>query len=283
MQGIDLHTHSTMSDGTLSPEDVVLLAKQKNVHLLALTDHDNMDGVHRASLVAKQQHIQFISGVEVSSQWQRPSTKKSYGVHIVALNMQQPDALLSLLEQQKSIRAERAKMICHKLQKITAYDVWEDCLQLTDGQADRITRSHIAQALLQRKAITRLQQAFDLYLKQGKAAYVPCQWADFQQTIDAIHHSQGFAILAHPAEYDLSATNLRYLIEIFAQAGGDAVELSAESKPLATRQMIDRCISQHQLKISVGSDFHGSHMPWRTLGKVPSIQAHHTGIWQDFR
>lgn len=283
MQGIDLHTHSTISDGALSPEDLVLLAKQKSIHTLALTDHDSMDGVQRAKIVAKQQQINLISGVEISTQWHRPNTKKTYGVHIVALNMQNPEPLYELLEQQKVIRAERAKTICEKLYKVTAYDAWQDVLNMVDGYAERVTRSHIAQALQQKNIVNRLQTAFDVYLKQGKPAYVPLQWVDMADVMTAIHNSQGFAILAHPAEYDLSATNIRYMIDLFAKMGGHAVELSHHSKPLGTRQMINRCIQQHQLKISVGSDFHGSHMPWRVLGRVPKINEYQVGIWELFK
>lgn len=282
MQGIDLHTHSTISDGALSPEDLVLLAKQKSIHTLALTDHDSMDGVQRAKIVAKQQQINLISGVEISTQWHRPNTKKTYGVHIVALNMQNPEPLYELLEQQKVIRAERAKTICEKLYKVTAYDAWQDVLDMVDGYAERVTRSHIAQALQQKNIVNRLQTAFDVYLKQGKPAYVPLQWVDMADVMTAIHNSQGFSVLAHPAEYDLSATNIRYMIDLFSQMGGHAVELSHHSKPLGTRQMINRCIQQHQLKISVGSDFHGSHMPWRVLGHVPEINAQQVGIWEMF-
>lgn len=282
MQGIDLHTHSNISDGALSPEDLLQLAHQKAIHTLALTDHDSMEGLARANLVAKQQQINLIHGVEISSQWHRPNTKKSYGVHIVALNMQNPEPLEQLLAQQKIIRSERAKMICQKLHRVTAYDVFDDVLAMVDGHADRITRSHIAQALYQKKLVNRLQTAFDIYLKQGKPAYVALQWADMQDVIQTIKHSQGFAILAHPAEYDLSATNTRYMIDLFAHLGGDAVELSHHNKALATRQMIDRCIAQHQLKVSIGSDFHGEHMPWRVLGQVPTLTAQQVGIWEDF-
>lgn len=282
MQGIDLHTHSNISDGALSPEDLLQFAHQKAIHTLALTDHDSMDGIHRANLVAKQQQINLISGVEISSQWHRPNTKKSYGVHIVALNMQNPEPLEQLLTQQKMIRAQRAKEICHKLYKVTAYDALDDVLAMVDGHADRITRSHIAQALYQKKLVNRLQTAFDVYLKQGKPAYVALQWVDMAQVITTIKQSQGFSILAHPAEYDLSATNTRYMIDLFAHLGGDAVELSHANKPLSTRQMIDRSIAQHQLKVSVGSDFHGEHMPWRVLGQVPCLTAQQVGIWELF-
>ncbi len=283
MHGIDLHSHSNISDGQLTPEQLVRLAKENAVHTLALTDHDSIDGIIRAREMAKQQQINLITGVEISTQWQRATTKKTYGVHIVALNMQDLEPLNALLLQQQHIRAKRAKEICFKLQQITGYDAWDDVLAMTDGIADRVTRNHIAQALVQKNMVNRIQTAFDLYLKQGKKAFVPLEWVSFEDTLRTIHQSQGLAILAHPCEYDLSSTNLRYLIDLFKQHGGHAVELSHDNKPLSMRQMVDKCIAQHQLKISVGSDFHGEHIPWRKLGKVPAMSKGQVGIWEEFR
>ena len=111
MFGVDLHTHSFISDGTLSPEQLVQAAVDLKIKMLAVTDHDTMDGVARARDYAQQHDIQIISGVEISSQWSRPSTKKSYGVHIVALNMQDEVPIKVMLENQKKVRAERAKLI----------------------------------------------------------------------------------------------------------------------------------------------------------------------------
>ena len=99
MLGVDLHTHSNISDGTLSPEQLVHAAIEKGIHTLALTDHDTMDGLSLAQQSAQGTDLRIISGVEISSQWARPATQKSYGVHIVALNMQNPEPMLSLLEQ----------------------------------------------------------------------------------------------------------------------------------------------------------------------------------------
>lgn len=282
MQGIDLHTHSNISDGTLSPEQLVHAAVEKGIHTLALTDHDSMDGLKIAENIAQALPLNIISGVEISSQWSRPATKKNYAVHVVALNMQNPEPLLALLEQQKQIRAIRAKQICDLLVPLIGEDIYADVIAKVEGVADRITRTHIAKTLVEKGYVSRPQQAFDKYIKEGKKAYVKFDGLGLEETIQVIHESQGFAVLAHPTKYDLSATNIRYLIEIFAQFGGDAVELPPAIEPASTRQMVDRMIEQFGLKVSVGSDFHGENMPWIKLGNIPRVKEGQVGIWESF-
>ncbi|MGQ9374498.1 PHP domain-containing protein [Acinetobacter tandoii] len=283
MLGVDLHTHSNISDGTLSPEQLVHAAHEKGIHTLALTDHDTMDGLALAAQIANGYDMKLISGVEISSQWSRPATKKSYSVHIVALNMQHPEPLLVVLDQQKQIRAERAEQICRLLTPLIGQDIYADVLSKVDGEADRITRTHIAKTLVEKGIVSRVQQAFDKYIKEGKKAYVKFDGLGLEETIQVIHASGGFAVLAHPTRYDLSATNVRYLIELFAQSGGDAVELPPQIDPPATRQMVDRMIAEQGLKVSVGSDFHGENMPWIQLGRVPVMKAGQVGIWEQFQ
>ncbi len=282
MEGIDLHTHSNISDGTLSPEQLVHAAIEKGIHTLALTDHDTMDGLVLAQQAVENNALKIISGVEISSQWSRPSTKKSYGVHVVALNMQNPAPLNELLEQQKIIRAERAKQICDLLTPLIGEDIYLDVIAKVDSIPDRITRTHIAKTLVEKGYVSRPQQAFDKYIKEGKKAYVKFDGLGLQETIDVIHQSGGFAVLAHPTRYDLSATNIRYLIEIFSKFGGDAVELPPAIEPASTRQMVDRMIAEYNLKVSVGSDFHGDNMPWIRLGNIPRLKEGQVGIWESF-
>lgn len=282
MHGVDLHTHSNISDGTLTPQQLVEAAVEKFVHTLALTDHDTMDGLHLAQKTAENHNIKIISGVEISSQWSRPATKKSYGVHIVALNMQNLAPLEKALQQQKRIRAERSKQICDLLVPLIGQDIYSEVLAKVDQIPDRITRSHIAKTLVEKGIVARPQQAFDKFIKEGKKAYVKFDGLSLEDTIQVIHESGGFAVLAHPTRYDLSATNIRYLIEIFAKFGGDAVELPPAIEPASTRQMVDRMIAEFGLKVSVGSDFHGDYMPWIRLGNIPSLKEGQVGIWESF-
>lgn len=283
MFGVDLHTHTHISDGTFSPEQLVQAAVDLKIHMLAVTDHDTMDGLSSARKYAQDHDIQIISGVEISSQWSRPNTKKSYGVHIVALNMQDETPIQAMLENQKKVRAERAKVICDLLEKCIDFDIYPDVIAKVDGQADRVTRTHIAKILVEKNIVSRPQQAFDRFLKEGKKAFVKFEGLGLKDTIDVIHASQGFAVLAHPTRYDLSATNIRYLIELFAEAGGDAVELPPSIEPASTRQMVDRMIQQFDLAVSIGSDFHGENMPWIKLGNTPRVKEGQIGIWDRFQ
>jgi len=282
MHGVDLHTHSNISDGTLSPQQLIAAAAELSIHTLALTDHDSMDGIALAQEAAKNHGIKLISGVEISSQWSRPATKKSYGVHIVALNIQNPAPMAALLAQQKNIRAARSKQICELLIPLIGEDIYADVIAKVDNVPDRVTHTHIAKTLVEKGYVSRPQQAFDKYIKEGKKAYVKFEGLGLEDTIQVIHASGGFAVLAHPTRYDLSATNIRYLIEIFAKFGGDAVELPPAIDPSSTRQMVDRMIAEHGLKVSVGSDFHGENMPWMKLGNIPSLKPGQVGIWESF-
>src|SRR5690606_36845054 len=169
---------------------------------------------------------------------------KNYGVHIVALNMQNPEPLQKALNQQKKIRAERSKQICDLLVPLIGEDIYIDVLAKVDHISERVTRTHIAKTLVEKGIVNRAQQAFDKYIKEGKKAYVKFDGLSLEDTIQVIHESGGFAVLAHPTKYDLSATNIRYLIEIFAQFGGAAVELPPAIEPNSTRQIVDRMIAE---------------------------------------
>lgn len=282
MMGVDLHMHSCFSDGELSPEALVQLAQEKQIHTLALTDHDTIDGNIFAAQQAQQLGLKFIQGVEISSFWLRPTTQRQHSVHIVALNIQHIEPMQQLLAQQQVQRAERALLICEKLQQALKTDFLPDIRALVDGVDARITRSHIAKVLVQHRVVTRIQQAFDRFLKEGKRAYVPFIGVGMADAIEIIHQSGAVAVLAHPTKYDLSATNVRTMIELFAQAGGDALELPPASEACSTRQMIDRMVAQFDLKVSIGSDFHGRHMPWLHLGNVPTLKQGQIGVWESW-
>lgn len=282
MQRLDLHSHSHFSDGTLSPTALIEHAWCSRVDVLALTDHDTLDGLPEAKLAAAERGVTLIEGVEVSSQWVKPNKKNPIGVHILALAPNNLQPLHDLLHEQQQIRATRAVQICQRLEKAINVDPWPEVLALAGGRAEGVSRSHIAKWLVDKKIVARQQQAFDHYLKEGKSAFVPLAWADIQQVINSIKASGAQAVLAHPTRYSLSATHIRYMVGMFKALGGDAIELPANYEPSTTRGMMDQLIAHHDLAVSVASDFHGSNMPWIKLGNVPTIKEGQRGVWEQF-
>jgi len=279
----DLHTHSHFSDGQLSPTDLVTAAHQAGVTLFALTDHDTVDGVAEARLQAELLGMPLVNGIELSTQWTRATTKRAWSIHVVGLGMTEmgPESPLGrLLETQKDIRAERARQICAKLEKITKRPAWDAVLAKAGGRPEGITRSHLAQWLMQEGWVTKLQQAFDRFLGEGKPAYVPLSWVTMSEGVAAIRASGGQAVLAHPTKNNLTATALRQLLIDFKAAGGQAVELPLANEPPATRQMMNRLIAQHEFWVSTASDYHGDHQPWLKIGHVPSLADGQRGVWE---
>jgi 3',5'-nucleoside bisphosphate phosphatase len=278
----DLHTHSYFSDGQLSPKDLVTAAHEAQVDILALTDHDTVDGLVEARQQAELLGIRLVDGVELSTQWTRPTTKRALSIHIVGLAMKDMAPLEQVLVAQKIIRARRAEMMCAKLEKITKRPAWDAVLALASGRAEGVTRGHLAQWLVNEKLINKPQQAFDRYLGEGKPAYVPLEWLSMADGVAAIVASGGQAVLAHPTRNNLTATALRQLLIDFKAAGGRSIELPAANEPPATRAMINRLVAQHEFHVSSASDFHGAHMMWNKLGHVPLLAEGQKGVWELF-
>lgn len=287
---IDLHCHSTCSDGTYAPTEVVQRAHAAGVNVLALTDHDTLAGIDEARVVAESCNMQLINGVEISCEHtlsggygKNKSTNKI--IHVLGLDFTDREKMHQTLQQLQDSRASRGQRIAEKLSELLNinYDeLWQAVLDKAGGNPQAVGRAHIGQVLFERGEVKTVQKAFDKYLADNKPAYVAIEALTMQHGIDLIHACGGKAVLAHPTRYQLSATRVRKLIEEFAQLGGDACELPADSEPLSTRKMVDRSIAEHQLVTSIGSDFHGSNMPWRRIGDVPTLTPEQQGVWQSF-
>lgn len=296
MTKIDLHSHSTCSDGTNTPEQLVELANQAGIQMLALTDHDTIAGVQVAKQYANDKGIKLIDGVEISC---HHGVAGGYGkqqqiqktIHVVALNFKDTKLMHKTLQALQDSRHERGYQMVVLLGKLLAQDgdasalsqkIWQSVLQKAQNNPRAVGRAHIAQVLHEMGYVPSIQSAFDKYLADGKSAYVAIQTMSMAQTIELIHRCDGLAVLAHPTRYGLSATRTRKLIADFADLGGDACELP-NNEPQSLRAMIDRCVAQHGLMVSVGSDFHGSNMPWRKLGSVAKPNNEQVGVWTRFR
>ena len=287
---IDLHCHSTCSDGTYAPVEVIRRAHEAGINVLALTDHDTLLGIDEARIAAEACEITLINGVEISCEHtlsggygKNKSTNKI--IHVLGLDFTDFDKMHATLQQLQDSRATRGQRITEKLSELLNinYDeLWQAVVDKAGGNPQAVGRAHIGQVLFERGEVKTVQKAFDKYLADNKPAYVAIEALTMQRGIELIHECGGKAVLAHPTRYQLSATRVRKLIEEFAQLGGDACELPANSEPVSTRRMVDRSIAEHKLAASIGSDFHGSNMPWRRLGDVPKMHPEQQGIWQSF-
>lgn len=276
MPTIDLHSHSTYSDGSLSPRELVTLAHSVGVTTLALTDHDSTAGIPEAQLAAQECGLRLITGVEISVLWQH-----KHLLHIVALNVDINHPVLQAgLAEQAQARGRRAQQIAAKLQALGLGDCWPQVLTQVDGDVNRIGRTHFARYLMESGAVRSLQQAFDRYLGTGKPAGLLMPWVDLATALSWIHAAGGVAVLAHPMRYGLSQTKLRAALEEFKQEGGQAIEVSsANEKPHIVSQ-VAQLAQRFDLYASQGSDYHGRHMPWLKLGCFVPLPAHCKPVWE---
>ena len=270
----DLHSHTTASDGQLTPEALVHRAVEMRVGTLAITDHDTTSAITAASAEISRSDLplRLIPGVEISTVWE------NHEIHIVGLNIdiENPE-LCAFLAQQTERRQQRARLIADRLEKAQIAGAWEGALRLAAGGA--VTRGHFARYLVECGKATTMADVFKKYLARGKTGYVPPQWCTIEQAIDVIHHSGGKAVLAHPGRYDLSAKWLKRLVAYFAEHRGDAMEVAQCQQSPNERTQLAALARQHQLWASQGSDFHLP-CPWIELGRKLWLPAGVEGVWQ---
>ena len=254
----DLHCHSTASDGVLAPGDVVLRAVEMGVRVLALTDHDTVNGLAEAREVAEKHDVTFINGVEISTRWNNKD------IHVVGLGFDMNDPeLQTLLQQQQQFRHQRALAIGEKLAELGIPNAYEGAKKLSEGE---VTRAHYARYLVEAGVVKDVSQAFKRYLAQGKKAYINPSWCDIPTAIATIQKAGGKAVLAHPLRYELSRKKFQQLIADFKAWNGDAMEVAGCGQNPQQRQHLLALAEAHALKASGGSDFHYP-CGWRELGK----------------
>lgn len=269
----DLHCHSHFSDGLLSPQMLVTRAKEREVNVLALTDHDTIAGLILAQQAADECGITLVNGIEFSSQWGKG------GVHIVGLGVDVNSATLkTAIEHQNHARVSRADQIAARLAKAGITGTLEGA-RLIAGEAV-VGRPHFAQYLVNIGAVNNINSAFKKYLGAGKPADVKYQWPDMPTVIDWIHAAGGVAVLAHPCKYDLTRTKMCALISDFAQAGGDALEVISGQQASAMTNDLARIAAANNLAASCGSDFHAPNHPWQELGNFSALPESCRPVWQ---
>lgn len=272
----DLHCHSTASDGTLSPTEVVQRAKQQGVTSLALTDHDTINGLAEAAKAAQVSEINLIPGIEISTTWE----KKCF--HIVGLNIDPNNtSLVSGIQSLQSLRTERAQQIAAKLEKKRIPNAYESVMKAANG--GMVTRAHFAKFLLNNHYISTQQEAFDRYLGQGKSAFVSTIWADLHDAVNWINLAGGIAVVAHPLRYKMTASWMRRFLAFFKEIGGQGIEVvTGRSTPDEIRRATFFA-NQYELAASVGSDFHSPDNQWIDLGRLAPLPNTIKPIWELFQ
>lgn len=273
---IDLHCHSTASDGALPPEDLVRRAGEKGVTHLALTDHDTISGLREAGMAARAVGISLVAGTELSCLW------KSHTIHIVGLDFDTSDEHLNAaLERQNENRWRRARTIAEKLAKLKIDDMVGKATFKAGG--DVPGRPHFARVLVEEGVVKNSAQAFKRYLGTGKAGDVKGFWPSLEEVVQWIVGAGGIAVLAHPRKYKLTATKLRALTGDFRQAGGRAIEVSTSGQSSGDLGFLAELCRRENLLASQGSDFHFPGAPWCELGSIMKMPEGLEPVWHHFK
>lgn len=267
----DLHTHTNLSDGALSPAELIERALDKGITHLAITDHDTINAYRELP----PSDLTIVPGIELSTRWMKT------GIHIVGLNIDLGHPVLQKgIEMQQHARVERAREIAIRLQKLGIPDILSAVTKLAGTST--IGRPHFARILVEHGHSKDMPAAFRKYLGNGKAGDVRHVWPSMTETIRWITQSGGTAVLAHPACYKLTATKLRELVRDFCDAGGEAIEVvSGSQRPEVTTKLAELS-KDHDLSASCGSDFHHPGNRWSDLGQFPALPADITPVWEQW-
>lgn len=271
----DLHSHTLISDGTLSPTALVERAHAAGVDVLALTDHDVTDGIPEAQVAAATVGLKLVPGVEVSVTW------GSQTVHIVGLGVDPATpALQAGLAGMREFRVWRAEEIGRRLAKAGIADAHAGALRYAQGAL--VSRTHFARFLVEAGRARDLRGVFKKFLVQGKPGYVPGQWATLEQAVGWIRAAGGQAVVAHPARYKVSATRLYAMLGEFRELGGVGIEVVSGSHTADDALRFAQIAANHGFLASRGSDYHGPENPWIDLGRLPDLPPGCTPIWADW-
>ena len=248
---IDLHVHSSASDGVFSPAEVVRKAHANGVEVMALTDHDTVSGLKEARKEAEKLGMRFIDGVELSVSWGGRT------IHVVSLGPKKFEPYRELSEKLSKQRDLRARTIASKFDAMGIYNTYEQALDLA-GNGLNLSRRHFALALVQRGTVGTEDEAFEKYLRDEGPAFVKTQWMTLPEAMRFIRETEGVAVVAHPGRYNFAAPLTTIdLLEEFKALGGDAIEVTTDSHFEAENERYTRVALNMGFLASTGSDFHG--------------------------
>jgi len=269
----DLHTHTTASDGELSPKALVVKAKSSGIDVLAITDHDSTEGITEAENEASKQNIKMLPGVELSVTW----TDKNF--HIVGLGIDPANRKLQAsLKETEELREQRAINIGKKLEKIGVTKAYYEARALAG--ANTLTRSHFARVLIHQGFAADSREVFKKYLVHNKPGFVKTSWVEMESGIKLLKDAGGEAILAHPLRYNITASWLRRFLTAFKESGGIGIEVVTGSSNADEINTAAAYARRFELSGSAGSDFHGYDNTWVKLGKLAAMPASVTPVWE---
>ena len=272
----DLHCHSTISDGTLEPEDVVARAHAHGVELLSLTDHDELSGQVRAQAAADALGLPYVPGVEISVTWAGET------IHVVGLGIDPLNAdLIAGVARTRDGREERAKEMAEQLHAVGIEGSYEGALRYV-GNPELISRTHFARHLVETGVCSDVADVFQRFLSEGKPGFVPHRWAKLGQALGWILGAGGTPVLAHPGRYRLNDTALWALIEEFREAGGTGIEVVCGSHTSDQYGRFAGIAREFGLRASRGSDFHGPGESHVELGRLPPLPDAVVPVWYDW-
>ena len=272
-QNADLHCHSVVSDGTLTPEQLAARARANGVDLWSLTDHDEVGGQQRALEAARAEGLRYLTGVEVSV------TFADETVHIVGLGFDHTDPRMAEgLADTRDGRGPRAIEMGEQLAKVGIPGAYEGALKYV-GNPRLISRTHFARFLVETGVCRDTSEVFRKYLVEGKPGYVPHRWARLGDAVRWITQAGGVAVVAHPARYNFSATAEYALFSEFKQHGGQGVEVVTGSHSAAEAQRYAELAREFGLAASRGSDFHRPDESHVDLGRLAPLPADLTPVW----
>jgi hypothetical protein len=270
----DLHCHSVVSDGTLSPEELAKRAKAHGVTLWSLTDHDEIGGQARAAAAAAACGLDYLTGVEISVTFLHQT------VHIVGLGFDASDASLAEgLQQTRGGRAQRATEMAADLARVGIPGTFEGALTYA-GNPNLISRTHFARFLVETGVCKDTYEVFRKYLTEGKPGFVEHRWASLKDAVRWITQAGGMAVIAHPARYKFSANEELALFTEFKGHGGQGVEVVTGSHSIAESANYAAMALEFGLAASRGSDFHSPGESRTELGALPDLPAQLTPVWQ---
>ncbi len=270
----DLHCHSVVSDGTLTPEQLAARAKANGVELWALTDHDEVGGQDRALAAAQAAGMKYLTGVEISI------TFANKTVHIVGLGFDAHDEQLKKgLYQTRGGRGERAKEMSEGLAKVGIHGAYEGALKYA-GNHELISRTHFARFLVETGACQDTNEVFRRFLTEGNPGFVPHRWASLKDAVQWIVQAKGMAVIAHPARYGFTPNEEFALFTEFKNHGGQGVEVVTGSHTPAEYVTYADMAKEFDLFASRGSDFHSPDESRIDLGTLPWLPGQLTPVWE---